>query len=71
MRRLVEQDDRCYVTIWETRVEPFEGAPGPPVDPALVAPGDREPANAWDQIEEDDELFGGVRQPPNGEAANG
>ncbi len=71
MRRLVEQEDRCYVTIWETRVEPFEGAPGAPRDHSLAVPGDREPASAWDEIEEDDELFGGVRQPPKGEDANG
>ena len=58
MRRLVEQEERCCVTAWQTRVEPFEGAARAPED-RLLAFG-REPTTpaAWDQIEEDDELYG-------------
>ncbi len=32
MRRLVEQETRCCVTLWETRVEPFDGAPSASFD---------------------------------------
>jgi uncharacterized protein YlxP (DUF503 family) len=58
MRRLVEQQERCTITAWETRVEPFEGAPRAPQDQLLTL-GEKPPAAAdWDQIEEGDELYG-------------
>lgn len=66
MRRLVEQEDRCSIMTWETRVEPFEGAPREPRDALLHgagggtagdrAAGDR--AQHWDEHEEGDEYFG-------------
>jgi uncharacterized protein YlxP (DUF503 family) len=58
MRRLVEQEERCTITAWETRVEPFEGAARAPEDQLLAQ---REPppsAADWNQIEEGDELYG-------------
>jgi len=53
MRRLIEQEERCQIAAWETRVEAFG-------DPAC---GEREDAAAredrpWDEPEEDDELYG-------------
>jgi uncharacterized protein YlxP (DUF503 family) len=55
MRRLVDQEPRCMVTDWQTRVEPFEGAPGAPRQWSADAP---DPAREWDEIEQDDELYG-------------
>ena len=46
MRRLVEQESRCFITSWETRVEPFEGAARAPRDRILSVD------------DEDDEYFG-------------
>jgi uncharacterized protein YlxP (DUF503 family) len=54
MRRLVEQETRCVVTLWQTRVEPFEGAARAPHAAENVA----EESPAWDQVEGDDELYG-------------
>lgn len=72
MRRLVEDESRCTITAWETRVEPFEGAPRSPVDASLSLGGEAaspdraipEQTSAaearWDDVEDDDELFGSV-----------
>ena len=72
MRRLVEDESRCTITAWETRVEPFEGAPRAPVDeslplgteatsPSSKIPGKaNEPAGRWNDVDDDDELFGSV-----------
>jgi len=46
MRRVVEQEPRCQILAWETRVEPFAPGEGP------GAPA------AWDQAESGDEFFG-------------
>ena len=61
MRRLVEQEGRCSIMSWETRVEPFEGAPRAPRDALLEdtvggTPADR--AEHWEEHEEGDEYFG-------------
>ena len=62
MRRLVEQEDRCSIMSWETRVEPFEGAPRAPRDEVLGiagAGGDAaDVGQRWDVHEEGDEYFG-------------
>ncbi|MCK4304853.1 MAG: DUF503 domain-containing protein [Candidatus Eisenbacteria sp.] len=57
MRRLVDQETRCYVASWETRVEPFEGAPCAPKDHILSAGMPVTPTEAWDETHEDDEHF--------------
>lgn len=55
MRRLVEQEERCTITSWETRVEPFEGAPRAPRDQVLAGAhpgrgGDEVPGEVPDKI---------------------
>lgn len=56
MRRLVEDESRCTITAWETRVEPFRGASRAPADVTLSPPHGDE--GSWDASEEDDEYFG-------------
>lgn len=46
MRRLVEDESRCTITAWETRVEPFRGASRAPADAMLSAPP--EETTFWD-----------------------
>ncbi len=85
MRRLVEDESRCTITAWETRVEPFRGAARAPVDATLSlrpasgpchAPAGASPPeasieapsasppeasieeNSWEDVDEDDELYG-------------
>jgi uncharacterized protein YlxP (DUF503 family) len=69
MRRLVEQEERCSITSWETRVEPFDGAPRAPRDQVLGGSAPASGADAdgripddfgehWDEHEEGDEYFG-------------
>jgi uncharacterized protein len=69
MRRMVEQEERCSITSWETRVEPFDGAPRAPRDQILGGPERSEDAPAegqipddfgehWDEHVEGDEYFG-------------
>lgn len=71
MRRLVEQEERCSITSWETRVEPFDGAPRAPRDQVLAGSdterGDDEGGvegipddfgERWDEHAEGDEYFG-------------
>jgi hypothetical protein len=60
MRRLVEQEPRCQITAWETRVEPF--APG---GTDVTAEAD------WDVAEEGDEFFGPLRNRPAPERNEG
>ncbi len=72
MRRLVEDESRCTITAWETRVEPFRGASRAPADATLSAPReekaswDESDQPSWDEPEEDDEHFGPGR--PSGES---
>jgi uncharacterized protein YlxP (DUF503 family) len=67
MRRLIEQDPRCYITLWEIRVEPFTG--GEQQVPAAAAPGDAAQERVrWFESQEGDELYGSVwneRKPPD------
>ncbi len=61
MKRLVEQEDRCSIMAWETRVEPFEGAPRAPRDALLdgaVGDAQADRGEHWDEHEEGDEYFG-------------
>ena len=67
MRRLIEQDPRCHITLWETRVEPFTG--GEQHAPAAATPGDVAQERArWFESQEGDELYGSIwneRKPPD------
>ena len=58
MRRLVEKETRCCITSWETRVEPFDGAPRAPMDRSLMLEVPPEAQPGWDDVEEGDELYG-------------
>lgn len=67
MRRLIEDDPRCRVTIWETRVEPWDSAAG------LRPPSGDDDEPAWDKPAADDELYGPMwneRRAPTGDGAN-
>lgn len=68
MRRLVEEEPRCQILVWETRIEPFGGLGGE-IRGASSGPGatGTEPAEEawrWEEPDEDDEHYG----PPRREA---
>lgn len=51
MRRLVEQEPRCEIIAWDTRIESFADAPRAVADPPAAA-------SAWYEEEEGDEFYG-------------
>jgi uncharacterized protein YlxP (DUF503 family) len=60
MRRMIENDPRCQITAWETRVEPWHGAGAERFadvkEPVAYDPGAGEPD--WSEPAEGDEWFG-------------
>ncbi len=71
MRRIVDLESRCSVTVWETRVEPFQGAPRAPRDGLWGACGSGRMTSAdtavgeegvdgddWEAEQEGDEFYG-------------
>ncbi len=61
MRRMIEEDPRCQIIGWDTRVEPF-GAEEKRVGRS-ASDADEVP---WDQAEEGDEFYGPVREDARG-----